>query len=174
MFNDNIKQIQPEQIDMETSKQAFKRYLNKKGIRHTEQRQKVLNAFLKTERHVTATELYELVRRRHPRIGYATVYRTMKIICDAGLARKIDFGEGMVRFEHKYGHEHHDHLVCVKCGRFIEIMSPEIESLQKKVTKEHGFTPISHKMQIFGLCKKCKDKKERQNSKRRRPPVHIT
>ena len=145
---------------MKLAKDIFNQHLKDKGIRHSEQRRYIVDIFLKTERHLTTADLYELVRKKHRNIGYATVYRTMKLISSAGLAEEVNFGDGMVRFEHKYGHEHHDHLICLKCGRFIEAMKPEIEKLQQELSREHGFTPMSHKLQIFGVCKECKAKEK--------------
>ncbi len=145
---------------MRSAKEVFKQYLKDKGVRNSEQREHIVDIFLKTERHLTTADLYEIVRKRHQGIGYATVYRTMKLISGAGLAEEADFGDGVMHFEHKYGHEHHDHLICLKCGRFIEAVKPEIEKLQKKLSREHGFTPISHKLQILGICKECKLKKK--------------
>jgi Fur family ferric uptake transcriptional regulator len=82
----------------------------------------------------------------------------MRVICGAGLAREVDFGDGARRFEHEYRHQHHDHLVCLKCGRVIEVMSQEIEKLQERLAKKHNFTPIRHRMKIFGTCRKCRRK----------------
>ena len=143
---------------MESPQAVLNGYVRDKGIRQSEQRAKVLDVFLKTERHLSVAEIYELVRKKYSTIGYATVYRAMKVICEAGLAREVDFGDGASRYEHKYGHEHHDHMICLKCGKFIEVMSPAIEKLQEKMAQGHGFTPVRHKMQIFGICKKCKVK----------------
>ncbi len=130
-------------------------YIRSKGLRHTAQRETILNAFLSTERHVSADELYKIVRRKDRRIGYTTVYRTMKLLAECGLSAEIDFGDGVLRYEHVYNHRHHDHLICTKCGSFIEVMKSEIEKLQDDLAKEHGFTPTRHKLQIFGICKKC-------------------
>jgi Fur family ferric uptake transcriptional regulator len=96
---------------------------------HSTQREQVLDIFLKTEKHPTAGDAHELVRKKNPKIGLATVYRAMGIICDAGLAREADFRGGIRLFEHEYQHQHHDHLVCLKCGKITEVMSPEIEKL---------------------------------------------
>ncbi len=145
---------------MKSAKDVFNQYLKDKSIRNSRQRGQIADIFLKTERHLTIAELYKLVREKHRNIGYATVYRTMKLISIAGLAEKVNFGDGVVRFEHKYGHQHHDHLICLKCGRFIEAMKPEIERLQEKLSQEHGFTATSHKLQIFGTCKQCKPEKK--------------
>ncbi len=147
---------------MKSPKDVFSQYLRNKGIRQSKQREHILGVFLKIEKHLTTAELYAIVRKKYPNIGYATVYRAMRTICEAGLAEKIDFGDGATRYEHKYGHEHHDHLICLKCSRFIEARKPEVEKLQEKMAKEHRFTPIRHKMQIFGICKKCKDNNKKR------------
>ncbi|MDD5450024.1 MAG: transcriptional repressor [Candidatus Omnitrophica bacterium] len=135
--------------------QILDEFIREKGLRHTLQREKILDIFLATERHVSAEELYKLVKKRFHGIGYTTVYRTMKLLSECGLCGETDFGDGILRFEHKYGHEHHDHLICTKCGRFIEVMKPEIEKLQDTLAKQHSFTPTKHKLEIFGICRKC-------------------
>jgi len=76
----------------------------------------------------------------------------------AGLCRTVDFGDGTQRFEHEYGHQHHDHLICIECGRFVEIYSPKLEKIQAEMVEKHGYEQISHKLQIFGLCPKCRKK----------------
>lgn len=130
-------------------------FIKSKGLRHTPQREKILDIFLSTERHLSCEELYKLVRKKDPRIGYTTVYRTVKLLSESALCGEMDFGDGIVRYEHKYGHQHHDHLVCIKCGRFIEVVSPEIEKMQNSLTKKHKFIPTKHKLEIFGICKRC-------------------
>ena len=146
------------------AKQKFEQFVARKGLRHTEQREKVLDVFLATERHVTVQELYDLVRNKHKGIGYATVARTMKPICESGLCRQVDFGDGALRYEHKYGHEHHDHLICIKCGKFEEIYSPKLEKIQRELVKKHGYVQESHKLDIFGLCPECANGDTRRKS----------
>jgi len=143
---------------MKSAKTVLRQYLKNKGMLHSKQREQILDVFLKTEGHLTIDDLYGLIRKKNPRIGLATVYRAMSIICDAGLAREIDFGDGVKRFEHKYQHQHHHHLVCLKCGRAIEVVSPEIEKLQQRLAKKHGFTPVKDTMKIFGICRQCQRK----------------
>lgn len=140
---------------MKSAKTVFRQHLKNKGLFHSKQREQILDVLLKTEKHPTVDGLYELVRKKNPKIGLATVYRAMRVICDAGLAKEVDFGDGLRRFEHKYQHQHHDHLVCLKCGRVIEVLSPEIEKLQERLAKKHNFAPVRHRMQIFGTCKAC-------------------
>lgn len=135
--------------------EVFAEFVRSKNLRHTSQRDKVLATFIRTEKHVSVDELYKLVRRQDPDIGYTTVYRTMKLLSESGLCQEFDFGDGVVRFEHKYGHEHHDHLICIKCGKFIEVLSPGIEKMQDRLTRKYAFTPVRHKLQIFGICREC-------------------
>lgn len=135
--------------------QVLDEFMQNKSLRHTSQREEVLDIFLSTERHVSCEELYGRVRKKYPHIGYTTVYRTMKLLSASGLCQEIDLGDGVLRFEHKYNHRHHDHLVCTRCGRFIEVMDEEIEKLQEKLAKKHRFLPTKHKLEIFGLCRRC-------------------
>ena len=143
---------------MRPAKTIFREYLRHNGLLASGQREQILDIFLKTEKHHTINDLYALVRKKHPQIGLATVYRTMKVICDAGLARETDFGGNIRRFEHKYKHQHHDHLVCLKCGRITEVISPAIEKLQENLARKHRFKALRHRMEIFGICRICKSK----------------
>lgn len=133
----------------------FVEFLKHKGLNLTHQREEILNLFLKTDRHLSVDELYAIVKKRDPDIGQATVFRTLKLISEAGIADEVDLGDKK-RYEHKYGHSHHDHLVCVKCGALIEAVEPEIERLQERLCKRFGFLPQRHKLQIAGLCRKCR------------------
>ena len=137
------------------AKQKFEQFVANKGLRRTGQRTKVLRVFLATEKHLTVQELHDLVRKKHKGIGYATVARTVKLMCESGLCRQVDFGDGALRYEHKYDHEHHDHLICVKCGKFEEIYSPKLERLQHELVREYDYVQQSHKLDIFGLCPQC-------------------
>lgn len=130
-------------------------FIKRNALRYTPQREEILKAFLSVEQHISAEELHKIVRKNKSSVGYVSVYRTMKLLEQAGLCSEIDFGDGKSRFEHKYGHQHHDHLVCVKCGTCIEVSEPELERLQEVLAKENGFVPLKHKLQIFGLCRMC-------------------
>ncbi|MFH1854494.1 MAG: Fur family transcriptional regulator [Candidatus Omnitrophota bacterium] len=138
---------------------VFIEYLKKKDLKLTEQRKEILNTFLKIDKHLSVEDLYDIAKKKDPSIGQATVFRTLKVLCDAGIAKEVDMGDGKIRYEHKYGHEHHDHLICTKCGRFIEAVDLEIEKLQEELCRQHEFTPKRHKMEIFGICKDCRKKK---------------
>ena len=136
--------------------QIFIDYLKKKDHKLTDQRKIILNVFLKTERHVSVEDLYNIAKKKDLSIGQATIFRMLKLLCEADIAKEVNLGDGKTRYEHKYGHEHHDHLVCLECGKFIEAVDPKIERLQNELCKSHGFLPQRHKMQIFGVCKGCR------------------
>ncbi len=134
----------------------FEEHISIKNLKHSRQRKEILDIFLGIDRHLTLDELYGVVRKRYPNIGLATVYRTLKLLCECGLSRQLKFEDGTTRYEHLYEHRHHDHLICTRCGRFVEVVVPEIEQMQEKLFKQHGFYPQRHRMELYGVCKKCK------------------
>ena len=134
-------------------KKALASYLEDHNLKHTRQREAILEVFLEVEGHITGEELHRRVRRKFPAIGYTTVYRTMKLLCEAGLAHERHFGEGEALYENVS--THHDHLICTECGRIIEFENPQIEALQELAAREFGFVIKSHKMEIYGLCEGC-------------------
>jgi len=138
-------------------REIFEAHIRNKNLKHTEQRTQILKTFLETERHLTAEELYVLVRRKYPSIGYATICRTLKLLYECGLCRELKVEDGVTRYEHLYGHEHHDHLICINCGSFVEVVSPEIERLQEELASENDFILKRHRLELYGICKKCKN-----------------
>jgi Fur family ferric uptake transcriptional regulator len=138
------------------ARKTLRTYINDKGLRHTRQREVILDAFLSAERHITVEELFDIVKRRNPEIGYATVDRNLKLMSACGLADEIKIGKQKTRYEQKIGQEHHDHLICVKCGKFIEVRDDRIEELQDRLAQANGFLPQRHKLEIYGLCRKCR------------------
>jgi Fur family ferric uptake transcriptional regulator len=137
-------------------RKVFQEFLAENNLRMTYQREVILDVFLKTKTHVSPEDLYNLVKKRDASIGQATVYRTLKLLSEAGLASEVEFGDGVMRYEHKYGQGHHDHLVCEVCGKKVEVFDPLIEELQEKLAKRHGFVLTNHKMYLYGICNKCK------------------
>jgi Fur family ferric uptake transcriptional regulator len=137
------------------SEKVFQDYVESNGLRMTDQRKLVLDVFLKREGHFTTEELYELVKKKDSSVGQATVYRNIKLIAEAGLARELDFGDGPVYYEHKHGHDHHDHIICSECGKRTEVFDEKLEKLQSKIAKENGYKLTGHKLYLFGLCSDC-------------------
>ena len=130
-------------------------YISQHNLKITKQRRAVLEAFLGIEDHISAEDLYKIVSAKEPKIGLATVYRTLSLLTQSGLAEELDFGEGQKRYEHKYLHSHHDHMICTQCGKILEFQNPMIEKLQEDVAQEHRFEMTSHKLDLFGLCSDC-------------------
>lgn len=137
-------------------KKIFNNFAASKGLRSTRQRDIILDIFLSTHQHISVEELYIKVKTSHPGVGYATVYRTLKLFTEAGLAREILLHDGQTRYEHVLAGEHHDHLVCTGCSSIIEFEDETIEKLQNEIAARHGFMINSHKMEIYGLCAACK------------------
>lgn len=139
---------------MKKEKDIFIGYLKKKGLKWTAQREAILEFFLKYEKHVSAENLYDILKKKFPSIGLSTIYRTLKLLSECGLAQASNI-QGCTTFEHKYNHPHHDHLICTHCGKYVEFINTDIEKLQESVAKEHGFSISGHRLEIFGLCHKC-------------------
>jgi Fur family ferric uptake transcriptional regulator len=138
------------------AKDIFKNYIQEKGLRNTRQREAILDVFFSADKHITVEELFNIMKKTIPEIGYATVHRNLSLLCECGLADEIKIGKQKARYEPKFGHEHHDHLICIKCGRFIEVNDAKIESLQEKLAEANDFIPVRHKLEIYGTCSKCK------------------
>lgn len=136
-------------------KRAFREYLAKQGLKSTRQREIILDEFLRSSSHLSTEELYLRLRKKHPTIGYATVYRTLRLFADSGIAETRHFGDGQTRYESTNSEAHHDHLICVRCGAIIEFEDSRIEELQKKVAEDHHFKILSHRLELYGQCSKC-------------------
>ena len=136
--------------------QVFLEYLQSRKLKVTPHRQLILETFLEHEGHRSVEDIYRVVRQSDPRVGYTTVYRTMKILADCGLAREIDLADGITRYEHLYNHQHHDHMICMECGNSIEFYNEDIEAVQDAASVQLGFKVLDHKLQIYGVCRDCK------------------
>lgn len=136
-------------------KRVFGEHLKRVGLKHSHQRDVILEEFLKHHKHMSADDLYRLSRDRDPRIGFSTVFRTLKLLKDSGMAREVVLADGISRFEHNYNHPHHDHLICTSCSRIEEFYVSEIEDLQEQVAKKYHFKMKNHVMVLYGLCRTC-------------------
>jgi Fur family ferric uptake transcriptional regulator len=148
----------PDSSQRLTPHQAFTSYLQEHRLKITPQRRLILDIFLLEPGHVSSEELYAKVKRRDASIGQATVYRTLKLLAGCGLAEAVSFADGITRYEPHFGSEHHDHLICEVCGRTIEIMDQVIETRQLELAEKYGFTLARHRMDLYGLCPKCRSK----------------
>jgi len=139
----------------ETEKEIFFDHLKKAGFKRTTQREVILEVFLKTEGHLSAEDLYNLVKEEDPSVGFTTVYRTLKLMAECGLAREEGMGDGRKRYEHDYNHPHHDHLICTECNELIEFYSETIEKKQDEIAEFYNFKPTRHSLRIWGVCSAC-------------------
>src|SRR5262245_29758946 len=130
------------------------------GGKRSSKRDRILEIFLKQEGHLSADDLVEVVRRESPGIGRATVYRTLQWMVGAGVARKVDFGEGRSRFEPTYRHPRHFHLICNTCHRSSEFLSSDVESLIEEIASARSFAPAQQVVQIYGTCDDCRTGKQ--------------
>ena len=136
-------------------------HMVKRGLRSTDQRKLIVESFFQAPNHVSIEELLSQVRAQDPKVGYATVYRTLKLLTECGVAFERKFGDGLTRYELADDHSHHDHLICIDCGKIIEFEEPQIEELQERIAKRHGFTVSSHKHEMYGSCADCQARASR-------------
>ena len=142
--------------DLEALNAQLADYMARKGLRSTSQRRVVTDTFFRAHgRHLSIEDLLAMVRKRDPKVGYATIYRTLKLLAECGLANERHFGDGVTRYEIAHEEEHHDHLICTSCNCIIEFEDDRIEKLQEQVAKRHGFVVSSHKHELYGLCSTC-------------------
>lgn len=140
---------------MET-RTAYIESLRPAGGKRSSKRDLIVNVFLRQEGHISAEDLVDLIRREDQKISRATVYRTLQWMVDAGIARKVDFGEGRYRFEHSYRHPRHFHLICKSCNQSSEFLSSDIEALLEEVAAARNFTARQSVLQIYGTCEACR------------------
>lgn len=133
----------------------FKKLFKQEKIDNYEDRIKVLEAFLQTEKHLTARELASLLAESGFELSVGFVRDTLKLMCHFGFAEKHSFDNGTIRYEHRHLGQHHDHMVCTKCRKIIEFKDEKLEALQGRVAAAHGFHMLQHKMEIYGICDGC-------------------
>lgn len=136
------------------TQEYFRNYCLKKGLKSSKIRDIIVDTFLTTEEHISAYDLYNIIRKDKQLVGFSTVYRTLKLLVDAGIAREVNFGSE-THFEHLFGHKHHDHFVCQQCGKVIEFHSKKIEQIQNNLAVKYRFLPTKHSLIIYGFCKEC-------------------
>jgi Fur family transcriptional regulator, ferric uptake regulator len=144
-----------ERVNLDHLRDVLAAYMARKGLRSTEQRRLIVETFFHAPAHITIEELLGQVRSADPRVGYATVYRTLKLLAESGIANERHFGDGLTRYELADGDTHHDHLICIECHGITEFEEPRIESLQDEVAARHGFELRTHKHELYGICAAC-------------------
>jgi len=157
------QQVERRDVDLEHFRALLQSYMLKKGLRSTDQRRLIVETFFHAQNHVSIEDLLALVRAQDARVGYATVYRTLKLLTECGVAYERRFGDGLTRYELADDTSHHDHLICIECGDITEFEEPRIESLQDEIARRYGFELRSHKHEMYGICPKCQAKGPAKN-----------
>jgi len=137
----------------------FKTRISEEGLKATRQREEILNIFLNSSGHKSLAQIYAQVVKANPRIGYVTVYRTLKLLTRLGLATRRKFEDGETRYEPASEGAHHDHLICLDCGKIIEFEDQTLEALQKGIAQHYRFKISHHLMELYGRCEGCARKK---------------
>lgn len=145
--------------------ERFRAFIHERGLKNTRQRDDIARWFFGAKGHQNADEIYRAVQRDSPGIGFSTVYRTMKLLCEAGLVQERHFGDSEALYENVSSH--HDHCICTACGKIIEFENSQIEALQESVARQFGFELRSHKMELYGLCGSCAPASRSQSPQRR-------
>ena len=144
---------------------GFAAFIQRKGLKTTRQRNTIVAVFFALRGHISVEELLNEVKKVNPRIGYATVYRTLHLLVESGLVEERRFGDGLARYEGHSDVEHHDHMICLECGEIFEFFNPRLEALQEKLAEENDFQIYRHRLELYGACK---DKDACQTRKRKR------
>src|SRR4030043_1664650 len=139
----------------------FRTRISEEGLKTTRQREEVLNVFLNSSGHKSLAQIYAQVAKTNPKIGYTTVYRTLKLLTRLGLATQRKFADGETRYEPTSEGTHHDHLICLDCGKIIEFEDPTLEALQKGIAQRYRFKISHHLMELYGRCGECRRRKRR-------------
>ncbi len=136
------------------------RHLKRVGLKQTAQRDTILRTFLETRDHLSIDELHRLVQKQDLRIGYTTVYRTLKLLAECGLASEVAFHDGIARYEHQYNRRSHHHMVCTECGSSVEFFSQEVDRLEQEIGQKYRYLATRHTFQIYGVCEACREKSQ--------------
>ena len=143
---------------LEHFREMLTEHMSRRGLRSTDQRKLIVETFFQAPNHISIEELLAEVRQQDPKVGYATVYRTLKLLTECGVAFERKFGDGLTRYELADEESHHDHLICTSCTKILGFEEPKIEELQEKIAARYGFSLSSHKHEMYGICAECQAK----------------
>lgn len=134
----------------------FRDFLISKGLRLTKERERILEEIFSYHGHFDPDQLLDGIRRKNIKVSKASVYRTLPLLVESGLIEQVEKNDKHAHYEHTYGHGHHDHLICIRCGAVTEVFSPKLEALQDELCAEHGFEGLKHTLEIKGFCSQCR------------------
>ncbi len=141
---------------LRAAEEILHQHLKLVGLKQTAQRDTILRVFLAAREHLSIEQLHRRVRQKDAAIGFTTVYRTLKLLVEWGLASEVNFPDGVARYEHRHNRRHHHHMICTGCGASVEFFSPEVDRLEQRIGRKYRYHPTHHTFQIYGLCPNCR------------------
>mgnify|MGYP006287565535 CR=1 FL=1 len=142
--------------------QEFKKYLKKNNLKYTLERKDIVEAIIGLDKHFDAEQIYQQLRKQASDVSLATIYRTIPILIDSGLISETLHCRDKVVYEKVFHRGHHDHMICIRCGKIIEFYNEDIEKLQNEICKKYHFLPVEHRLGIKGYCKECQKEIEKE------------
>ncbi len=144
--------------ELQEALEIFRRYLRERSLPVTSQREQVAEVLFAAGGHVSVEDIEELLRKRGLHVGKATIYRTLDLLAQSGMVHERDFGEGFRRYERVPGHPHHEHLICLRCGKVVEFSNERLEKMKELIAAEYGFQHRHHRLEIYGVCRECQQR----------------
>jgi Fur family ferric uptake transcriptional regulator len=148
----------PRSADVAQALDAFRRFLRERSLPVTTQREQVAEVLFAAGGHLSVDDVEQLLRGRDLHVGKATIYRTLDLLSESGMIVQRDFGEGFRRYERVPGHPHHEHLICLRCGKVVEFQNNRLERLKTLIADEYGFQHSHHRLEIYGACRECQQR----------------
>ncbi|MFZ6017390.1 MAG: Fur family transcriptional regulator [Nitrospirota bacterium] len=139
---------------------AFKKYLKEKGLKFTKERDLIFKEVFSIRDHFDLEELHIGMRKKGLKVSKASIYRTLPLLLESGLIEEVERTEKHAHYEHTFGRDHHDHMLCISCGGVIEFYSKALERLQRSICRKEGFESVTHTLEIKGYCSKCRERRE--------------
>ncbi len=143
---------------MDAYEDKFKVFLKEKGLKFTPERQLILRVVFSLHKHFDIDELWEKVHKKDNRLSRATIYRTLPLLVECNLIQETLRCQGRIHYEHIFGHKHHDHMICMKCGKIIEFRDERVKKLEEEICKKYHFKPLEYRLGIKGYCEQCRKK----------------
>ena len=148
----------PLSADLQEALEIFRRYLRERSLPVTTQREQVAEVLFAAGGHLSVEDIEQLLRQRGLHVGKATIYRTLDLLAQSGMVHERDFGEGFRRYERAPGHPHHEHLICLRCGKVVEFANEKLERMKELIAAEYGFLHRHHRLEIYGVCRECQQR----------------
>jgi Fur family ferric uptake transcriptional regulator len=142
---------------MKSEIEVFREYIRQRSLRRTQEREEILQEIFAIHEHFDVDELYLRLRGRRSKVSKASIYRALPLFIDCGLIREVDFTDGHWHYEHIYGHAHHSHLRCLRCGEVLEFEEPGLMLLEEQLAREYGYRIKGHQLQVHGYCATCQE-----------------